>query len=63
MTTERDHPSGLAGQLRHWLSARRRRESEFDALIALDRLNEHLARDVGLHRLRSAGPRRYDPWM
>jgi uncharacterized protein YjiS (DUF1127 family) len=63
MTTRRDQFAGLAGRLKGWIAARRQREEAFDAIIALDRLNEHLSRDAGLHRLRSAGPRRYDPWM
>lgn len=63
MTKRRDQLAGLAGRLKGWIAARRHREHAFDAIVALDQLNEHLARDAGVHRLRSAGPRRYDPFM
>lgn len=63
MTTMRDDTTGLAGRFRRWIATRRRCAAEFDALISLDRLNERLARDAGLYRLRSAAPRRHDPWL
>lgn len=54
---------GLAARLMGWLTTRRRKVDAVDAIVVLDRLNEHLARDVGLCPLRSAGPRRPDPWL
>ncbi|TPM25790.1 DUF1127 domain-containing protein [Mesorhizobium sp. B2-2-2] len=51
-------PVFLQSTFGRWRTIRRRRRAARDLRAALFELNEHLLRDAGLHRSRSAG----DPW-
>ena len=62
--TKRSHnpATWLGRRAGAWLAGLRGR-GDTQALAGLDELTSHLPRDVGVWRERSAGPRRFDPWM
>lgn len=53
----RGQNDGLAARLRRWSAARKERRQEIDILSALDQLNDHLLRDIGMRRNRPTGSR------
>jgi uncharacterized protein YjiS (DUF1127 family) len=55
--TIRGQSNGLVARLRRWSSARRELRNEIDILSALDQLNDHLLRDIGMRRNRPTGSR------
>lgn len=58
-----NRPSGIVRLMLDTLARRlptRRRARQTNPL---DELNDFYLRDIGFWRERSAGPRRYDPWM
>ena len=44
----------LPARMRDWFETRRRHRREIDAIAALDSLNSHLLRDIGMRRDRPA---------
>lgn len=55
--TIRGQSTGMAARLRRWTAARKERREEIDILSALEQLNDHLLRDIGMRRNRPTGSR------
>jgi uncharacterized protein YjiS (DUF1127 family) len=53
--TTRNQSSGFVARLRRWNAARKQRRHQIDVLSALDQLNEHLLRDIGMRRNQPTG--------
>ena len=62
MTWHQKRAARLTRRAGTWIGALRG-DPHRKTRAALGDLNDHFLRDLGIWRERSAGPRRYDPWM